>query len=58
MEFKQVLDEKGGFSHLEICQGSNVIEITFSHPHSTANPNNWHHLKERIDQIAERVQNE
>ncbi len=56
---KEVLDEEGGFSHLELWQGDNVIKISLSDTSLTSSRKNdrWNTLKEMIDKIVERRRN-
>ncbi len=56
IKIKEVLDEDGVFSHVELWQGNNVIELSVGSTTFISGRRNdrWNKLKIMIDEIAER----
>lgn len=50
---KKVYSPDGGFQHLELCQGNNVITVSLGNTTLDNRPNNckWSTLKQQIDAI-------
>ena len=54
--FKQVLDNEGNFTHLELIQDTNIITLKFGNSFAQGNHTFvWEVLRETIDTIADRV---